>query len=241
MGKKQTLRPNILILDIETAPATAYVWRLYDENISLEQLITPGRMICWGAKWLGNCAFFCADERGGRKAMLQPLRDLILLADAVVTYNGDKFDLPKINGALIEEQLPALPPVTSIDVLKAVKKFGLQSNKLAFAGPHFKAGHKVNTGGFKLWREVLEGSAGAWDRMRAYNKQDVILLQRLYKIVRPYIKNHPYLGTIGANSCQACGSKKVHSKGERRTAKFYIQRLHCQTCGAWRDGKKRKV
>ena len=33
---------RILVIDIEWAPALAYVWRFYDENINPEQLIDHG-------------------------------------------------------------------------------------------------------------------------------------------------------------------------------------------------------
>ena len=31
--------PKILLLDVETAPASVYVWGLYEQNINIEQLI----------------------------------------------------------------------------------------------------------------------------------------------------------------------------------------------------------
>jgi hypothetical protein len=72
----QVTAPKILLLDIETAPATAYVWKLFDENVGLDQLITPGRIICWAAKWYKGKMHF-ADERGNRNAMLKALHALM--------------------------------------------------------------------------------------------------------------------------------------------------------------------
>ena len=44
--------PKILILDIETSPLKAYVWKRWKENISLDQTISEWFMLCWSAKWL---------------------------------------------------------------------------------------------------------------------------------------------------------------------------------------------
>lgn len=242
--------PRVLVLDIETAPATAYVWRLFDENISLDQLIAPSRIICWGAKWIGHKEFIYADERQGRGWMLGKIHTMLSDADAVVTYNGDRFDLPKLYGEFIAAGLPPLPQCTSIDVIKTVRKMGVQSNKLAFIGPHLKIGKKMQAGGFLLWRAVLEGSKVAWNKMRRYNRQDVLLLERLYKTLRPHMRNHPYMGAGGAGKatstkarteCPGCQSFRSQRRGTRRTKAYLIERIQCLGCGGWYDGSRTRM
>lgn len=230
------MAPKILLLDIETAPATAYVWKLFDENIGLEQLISPSRMLCWGAKWYRG-EYFSADERTDRLGMLKALHDLLGAADAVVTYNGDRFDLPKINGEFVANGIHPVAPIPSIDLYRTVKQLGYQSNKLMFIGEHLGIGKKVDTGGFKLWAQVLAGDERSWAKMLRYNKQDVVLLEKLYTKLRPYIKTHPKLH-VGRERCPACGSASVQRRGVRRTKAFLIERLNCQGCGTWFDGSK---
>lgn len=227
------------MLDIETAPATAYVWRLFDENIGIDQLIAPSRMLCWAAKWYRG-GWRSADERGDRRAMLEILHELLSEADAVVTYNGDRFDLPKINGEFVAAGLDPVPPIPSIDLYRTAKQLGYQSNKLLFVSKHLGIGEKVDTGGFKLWADVMAGDQRAWTKMLRYNKQDVALLERLYTKLRPYIKTHPMLHTR-RECCPACGSAKVQRRGNRRTRAFAIERLNCQGCGSWFDGRRHKA
>jgi uncharacterized protein YprB with RNaseH-like and TPR domain len=233
------VNPKILHIDIETAPASAYVWKMFDETVGLEQLITPGRMICWAAKWHRG-AMFAADERKGLKQMLQPLHQLLTEADAVVTFNGDKFDLPKVNGEFLAAGMSPVPPTPSIDLRRSTRRLGYISGKLQFLSGHLGLGQKIDTGGFKLWRDVMAGDQKAWARMVRYNKHDVVLLERLYKRILPYIKNHPVL-YMGHGSCKTCGSKKLHRRGERTTKAFAIERLHCTGCNSWSDGARRKV
>lgn len=233
---------KILILDIETRPAQAYVWRAYGEqNIGVEQIIDAGGIICVGAKWFGEReTVLYSDWEHGHVKMLQAIHAMMEEADAVVTYNGDKFDLPKLQGEFLLHGLKPTGPLTSIDVVKSVRKFGFFVNRLAFIGPFLGVGAKIKHEGFDLWVKVMEGDEKAQRKMAKYCKQDVKLLEKLYLKVRPFIKNHPHLGK-NAHECGACHSNHVQSRGCRRTKYFRIQRLQCQSCGQWQDGSRQKI
>lgn len=233
---------KILILDIETRPAQAYVWRAYGEqNIGVEQIIDAGGIICVGAKWLGSKETFLFSEwEHGKLEMLGHVYDMLSEADAVITYNGDKFDLPKLKGEFLLAGFDMPPPVTSIDVVKAVRKLGFFVNRLAFIGPFLGVGAKVKHEGFDLWVKVMDGNQAAQNKMARYCKQDVKLLEKLYKKILPFINNHPHLGNE-KRECGACGSNHVQNRGFRRTKYFKIQRVQCQDCGSWQEGKREKV
>lgn len=232
---------KILILDIETKPAQAYIWRAYGEqNIGVEQIIDPGSIICVGLKWLGEKeVYLYSDWDHGHELMLTHVHQAMMEADAVLTYNGDKFDLPKLQGEFLLNGFDPLPPMTSIDAVKTVRKFGFFVNRLAFIGPFLGVGAKIKHEGFELWVKVMSGDVAAQNKMAKYCKQDVVLLEKLYNKIKPFIKNHPFLGDRGA--CGACDGKILHKRGYRRTKAFKIERLQCQECGAWQDGKREKV
>lgn len=232
---------KILSLDIETKPAVVYTFQAYDVNISPDQVIDPGGVLCFAAKWVGKREMFFASEwTHSRVEMLELLRDLLADADAVISYNGNRFDLPKIQGEFALAGLAPPAPVTSIDVLKAVKKLGFMINKLAFIGPLLGLGRKLKHEGFGLWRSVVEGDPKAQERMMRYNKQDVLLLEKLYTRIKPYIADHPHLGDE-KGLCGSCGSDHQQKRGFRRTKFFKTERLQCQSCGAWSTGKRLKV
>lgn len=234
---------KILVLDIETKPASAFVWRAYGEqNIGVEQIIDVGGVICVGAKWLGEKeTFLYSDWEHGHLEMLIEVHAMMSYADAVVTYNGDRFDLNKLQGEFLLNGLGPTPPVTSIDVIKSVRRLGYFMNKLAFIGPLLLGDDKLKHEGFSLWTKVMAGDKKAEKKMAKYCIQDVKLLEKLYLKVRPFVRNHPHMGRTGANQCGACGSHDVQSRGTRRTRAYKIQRLHCQDCGAWGDGKRTKI
>lgn len=231
---------KILILDIETAPIKAYVWRLWDQNVGLNQIIDNGGIICVGAKWYGDKeCFLYSDWEHGHVEMLKQVWLLMNEADAIVTYNGNKFDLPKLRGEFLVEGFGSPPPLTSIDIYKVVKGLGFISSKLAFVGPLLQVGAKMKHQGFELWSKVVDGDKPSQNKMGRYCIQDVRLLEKVYHKIKPYIKDHPFLGSRSA--CGACDGKVLHSRGYRRTKTFKIQRLQCQSCGSWSDGKRIKV
>lgn len=236
-----TKMPKLLVLDIETRPATAYVWRTFKENIGYEQVLEPGGMICFAAKWIGDPeVHFYSEWTHGRAEMVRAAHALLSEADAVITYNGDKFDLPKLHGEFLLDGLAPPPPLTSIDVVKHIRKLGFLMNRLAFVGPLLRVGEKVKHEGFELWAKVIAGDEKARGRMQKYNIQDVVLLEKLYQKIRPYIKNHPHLGDE-KHECGACGSNRLQSRGYYRTKMFRVQRLQCTKCGSWSTGKREKV
>lgn len=232
---------KVLVLDIEWRPALAYVWRMWDENIAPDQLIDHGGMLCFCAHWEGSDEFlFFSEWEDGREGMAKAAKALLEKADAVITYNGDRYDLPKIYGEILLAGLAPPPPVTSIDLIKTVKKMGFNMNRLAYIGPLLRVGAKEKHQGFNLWKDVMAGKESARHKMRTYCIKDVKITSRLYKKLRPFIRNHPHLGST-PHECGACGSNHVQSRGHRRTKYFKVQRLHCQNCGAWHDGKREKV
>ena len=232
---------KVLFIDIEWKPAVAYVWKMFDENISPDQLIDDGGLLCFCAHWDGDKEYlFFSEWEHGHDGMAKAALELLSKADAVVTYNGDKYDLPKLRGALVLAGLSPPPPPTSIDLIKTVRRFGFVMNRLAYIGPLLGVGSKKKHEGFNLWRSVLGGKVAAQKRMMNYCIQDVKLLVKLYDRIIPFIDNHPHLGD-NKGACGACGSSHVQLRGFRRTKFFKVQRLQCQDCGAWSTGTRHKV
>ena len=237
--------PKLLLLDIETAPNIAYVWGLHDQNVGLSQLIRPGRILCWAAKWYKDkeMQFDAEWNHRTRDAFIEPLFKMVSEADGIITYNGARFDLPKIRGECLALGFPPIPPSSSIDLYTTCRRLGYPSGKLDFVARHLGLGKKLQHAGFDVWVGAMEGIESDQQVMERYNKQDVRLLERLYKVLSPHIKNHPYLGDEKPKNpeCPACAGTKVQKRGSRRTRTQLVQRLNCQGCGHWFDGKSTKV
>lgn len=233
---------NVLILDIEWRPTKAYVWGPFKQYISDGQVLEDGGLLCVGAKWLGQKKVHVFSEwEHGHVGMLEAIHEMMSTADCIIGFNSDKFDIPKLLGEFVLHDLPPAPPVTSIDLYKAVKKFGYFRSSLGFVAPFLSIGSKLEHEGMALWIKVINGEEDAQRRMARYCGQDVRLTERLYLKIRPYIRNHPHLGKTGHAQCPSCGGSHSHSRGTVRTRVFKKQRLQCQDCGHWYLGKQTKI
>lgn len=234
---------KILLLDIETAPHQVYVWGMWDQNVQLDRLIQHGRTLCWAAKWYGEDEAIDWDwELDGSKRMIRRIHKLMSQADIIVTYNGLKFDIPTLNNEFIKVGLPPIRPNKHIDLLRTAKaQFRLASNKLSYVAEYLKLGKKISHKGFSLWTGCLAGDRNDWDKMVEYNIGDVDLLEKVYTKLRPWVKNHPDVRPDERTEhCDHCGSDKVQKRGSRMTKDYAIQRLHCQECGGWSDGARKR-
>lgn len=233
---------KILLLDIETSPNTAHVWGLWQQNVGLSQLLESSYTLCWSAKWLGEKGtIFSSLEREDGISMMEKLWELLNEADAVVHYNGSKFDIPTINKEFLQLGLSPPSPYKQIDLLRVCKKqFKFPSNKLEYVAQKLGLGGKVRHKGHELWIKCMNNDLVAWRKMERYNKQDVRLLEKLYKRLLPWIDSHPNhaLYTDLTNPvCPNCGSHRLQKRGIAYTRVGQYQRFYCLSCGRWPRGR----
>ncbi|RMG22179.1 MAG: hypothetical protein D6732_26080 [Methanobacteriota archaeon] len=227
---------KILLLDLELAPNLATVWSIWKVNIATNQLLETSRVLCWAAKWhKHDDIMFDSEHTSDYKDMIRRLHGIMSEADAIVTYNGDGFDLKVANREFLKLGLHPPSPAKSIDLLKTMKKkFFFVSNKLDHVSDELDLGRKVQHEGHELWLKCMNGNDEAWQKMEEYNKHDVILLERLYDRIRGWVLNHPSLARhSGENCCVKCGSMRLQRRGRQTTKVSVFQRWQCQDCGAW--------
>ena len=243
-------KPNVLILDIETAPTRAAVWRMFKENIGLDQIEKDWYILSWSAKWEGVDKVYYKDKKktwrdDNDKDILIPLRELLDKADIVVAHNGRKFDCPKINARLIINNLDPVSPYRIVDTLDICKKnFAFTSNKLAYVSKALGVEEKLDHNqfpGYKLWEQCLIGNMKAWAEMKVYNIQDTETLEQVYHKLRPWHGIHPNAGVysnLTGPVCSKCGSHNIAPRGYSYTQVAQYQRYRCNDCGGWSRGRK---
>jgi DNA polymerase elongation subunit (family B)/rubredoxin len=232
---------RILLLDIETAPNLAYVWGLWQQNIAINQIENSGYTLCWAAKWLDEPeVFFDSVHKSKPKRMLERIHKLISEADAVITYNGIKFDMPTLNKEFLLHGMHPPAPYKNIDLLQTCKRvFRFPSNKLDYVCQALGIGHKVRHEGHELWTLCMAGDKDAWGRMQAYNETDVTLLETLYTRLRPWIDRHPNMATRNEDlCCPVCSSQNYQKRGQAVTTTQKYNRYQCKECGHWFRGNK---
>jgi len=232
---------KVLLLDIETAPNKAYVWGLFDQNIAHNQLEESSYVLCWSAKWLGEEEIkFASCQRTSEKKMLKGIHKLLDEADVVVHYYGSKFDIPVLNREFVKYGYPPPSPYRQVDLkLACARMFKFESNKLDYVSGALELGAKVKHAGFQLWVDCMEGKPEAWAKMEEYNRYDVVLLEKLYWRLLPWIPGHPNASAYNdAECCPKCGGTAIQKRGTTIALTRRYQRYQCQGCGAWFRGSK---
>lgn len=235
---------NILLWDIETSPNLAHVWGLWNNNVSLNQLMESGDLLCFAAMWhqQPHSMNFWSDWGDGYEGMVHAAWDLLNEADVVVSYNGKHYDTPWIQRCFLEQGLLPPAPFKQVDLCDVVKRqFNFPSNKLAYVSERILGTGKVKHEGHELWVKVLAGDAEARGVMETYNVQDVRLLEPLYDKLLPWIPGHPSYGAFEDTNdmCPSCGSMELVLEGYAYTAVGKFQRWHCGSCGKWSRSSKR--
>jgi hypothetical protein len=231
-----------LVLDIETAPKVAYVWRYFKENISPKQVKEHGHMMSFAAKWLGVPEIIYEEcRKDDDTKLVSMVIQLIDEADIVVVQNGARFDLPEIRGRAVVNGLNPPSPVKIIDTFKVAKKeFNFSSNSLEYLAEvldcKIKKGKHKKFPGFELWLECLRKNEEAWSELKEYNIDDVLVLEEIYLKMRPWITDHPNMHVnehMDRPCCPKCGSENVQLRGYAYTASGKFHKFICNDCGGW--------
>lgn len=250
--------PKVLILDIETSPLLSYTWDIWQQDISLGQIVKEWDILSWSAKWLQNPktketygphnTVMYMDQRNARKIednkkLLKGIWELMDQADIILTQNGKKFDVKKLNAKFILAGMQPPSSFKQIDTLVIAKKFfAFTSNKLEWmtkklCSKNKKLDHKKFPG-FTLWVECIKGNKEAWAEMEAYNKMDIISLEELFWVLQAWDStiNFNLYNDNTINKCK-CGSTTFIKKGFSFSAVGKYQRFRCKGCGAETKGR----
>lgn len=227
-------KPKILIWDIETTPNIGYTWGKYEQNVI--EFIEESKILSISCKLVGDSKVkFFGRNKLSEKNILKKIAKELEESDISVAHNGDQFDVKKLTSRMIALGLPPLKPLVTVDTKKVAKKhFGFNSNSLNDLGKYLGLGVKAETGGFSTWLGCMKGDKKSWAKMEKYNKQDVLLLERLYNKLKPWILRHPNVALLqDVEGCPKCGSQNVIKRGIRGNASSLQQQMVCKDCNGW--------
>ena len=237
---------KILVLDIETIAGIERRWSSYQKYTNPDMIVKDAELFCFAAKWLGSDDVeFHRAGNGFRSGMITHAHALLSEADGVVTFNGDRFDLPHLNLEFLRSGMAPPSPYKSIDLLKTIhRRFKFNNYRLMQVSRTLNIGEKIANEGWPLWEACESGDVDAWRRMREYNEQDVRLTEQLYYELLPWIEQHPsYAIMLREDVCPNCGRDALHAHGEYRTKTGAYDLFQCDRerggCGKWCRSNKR--
>lgn len=241
---------KILFFDIETSIPKVYTYGLYDQNISIANIIEHPRMIAFTAKWYGKKKVHAFSEyHQSRQEMLDALHAMLDEADVVIGWNSKKFDVKWVNSEFAVEGMTPPSPYKQIDLMQESKRnFRFLSNKLDYVSERLLGDNKIDYSMARMWIKVDNPATSdadrkkEWDAMIRYAKKDTILLEPLFEEMLPWIRMpHPARSVNEFDCCIACGSENVIKRGKALTLSGSYDRISCKDCGKWQRGTKRET
>lgn len=235
-------KPKILIFDIETTPLEAFAWGPKWET-NLIEVTEQSRILSYSARWLNGkhitkgWPHYKGYKKGSKddKSIVKDIWNLFDEADIIVTQNGKSFDIKVMNTRFLFHGLTPPSPAKIVDTKTEAKKYlRMPSYGLDDMCDYFGLGRKQEHEGFPLWKKCMAGDNAAWNRMLKYNKNDVLLTEKIYRLLLPFMVNHPNISVFnGQETCPKCGSSKLQSRGYAVTITQRYKRGQCLDCGGW--------
>lgn len=236
--------PKVLFYDIETSQNLVALFSLANNDwVDPANIIQERFIISAAYKWQGESKIHSVSVLDNPKLfkedhtndlhVVKTIHGLLSQADVVVGHNSDKFDNKWVATRAMFHGLDPIPPFISVDTYKVAKaNFYFNSNKLAYLGEFLGLGAKVPTKG-GLWLKVLQGDEEAIRDMVKYNKGAIVLLEKVFNKLTPWMPNHFSRELFGKVGCPRCGSHKVQSRGVHRAITRTYQRYVCNSCRGW--------
>jgi len=227
-----------LFFDIETSPNIGLFWEAgYKKNIDYSNIIQERAIICICYKWEDEKEVYSLqwDAKQNDKRMLEQFIEVANVATEMVGHNGDKFDLAWIRTRCLFHNIQMFPKYTTIDTLKVARqKFRFNSNRLNYIADFLGIGQKIKTE-YSLWKNILlHKDKAAMESMIKYCKKDVVLLEKVFKLLSAHIEPKTHYGVIFGQergSCPECGSDDLrHSQTRYSAAGTPRVQVQCNDC-----------
>jgi DNA polymerase elongation subunit (family B) len=240
--------PKIVLFDIETLPDLRMAMQHFTElsrypGLTLKASINS--IICFGYKVVGEKETHCIsawdypswnkDVNDDARIVEEAYR-ILSDADAVVTHNGKRFDWKFLQTRILKHGMKPLQDTKHIDTCSLAKSnLLLFNNRLNTLAKTFGVQQKLDNGGWDLWVKVLQRDKKAMETMVKYCKQDVNVLNDVFKVLRPFAKNIPNYNLYGSSpkgTCPNCGGTRLEKSGFITTKTQKRQRYKCKDCGS---------
>jgi len=231
-----------LIFDIETSPIIIPTFGLYGEKTgNHKDILQDWFVISVAWKWLGKkrveaVSIIDDEERFSIDNyddfhVVSTFHKVLMEADMIVGHNVQSFDWKKLNSRFIKHGLDPIPKKKIADTYRIAKReFNFTSNRLDYIAEFLGLGGKMVTPK-GMWIEVMRGNKDAVKTMVKYNKQDVVISEKVFLALRPYDTKavNVRAGKLDIG-CPKCGSSNYISNGHRYTVSGKTAKYQCVDC-----------
>lgn len=251
--------PRTIALDVEMSFNVSYHYDQWGTNIPWTHIKQRQFMISAAWQWIGQDDIYSVsvldDPKRFKKDhtddyhVIKTLKEEIKNADAVIAYNGRKFDVKEINTGFVKHDLGPSHDYVILDPIQIARsKFRFKGgNSLANLCDFLEL--DVQKGKVELsdWIGATEGNEASINKIVKYNKNDIPPMVGVWDKIKAYAPakinmNHwaQFDQKTGEpfDICPGCGSPNLERRGFALTRAGKFQRYQCKTCGQWSRGKK---
>lgn len=225
---------KILTIDIERLPGLAYAFDQKTKFIPARNFVQQPETVCFAARWYGQSRMIFESVWKDKQRMIERSWELYDEADAVITFNGRRFDNNHLRGAWLKADMPAPRPWKDIDLFTMAKgKFGFISNGLDHITRELGYTGKTMSYNIATTQAAVNGDKTAQRDLKTYNMGDVELTEWLYDRLASYLPTHPHFGQTDKMSCNSCGSRDLEEQVSNYKAVLLEYKLfRCNVCGS---------
>ena len=207
LDKKEDKKLKYLYWDLETSYMQGYFFDIWNINIAMSQVTKQSHLL--SASWAMNdeepvgVRLTPEDVKTGNDLeVVVKLIEAINSCDVVVTFNGKKFDVKKLNTRALYWGLPPVVIPRHVDLMQDAKRlFKFPSNSMQNISDYLSLDGKISTSSTRLWERCMEYEnydvcQNALEEMLTYNLQDINATRDLHKRFMGWSKNTPNIATI---------------------------------------------
>lgn len=221
-------QPRILLFDIESSALNGNF----------------GVCFCIGYKWFDDDKVHIITIRNEKtfktnpiydKGVIEKFRPVLAQADLMVYHYGQRFDFPFLQTRCFEHKLQPLPEPAQLDTWRIAKdRMKFSSNRLETISRAAETKERKTPLDQKIWRDAAWGHIPSLKDIEHHCRQDILVLEEVYRRLRPFARNHPRLSLLNnERNCPSCGSGKIVKKGLRANTGGIQQQWQCCMCGRW--------
>lgn len=172
-------------------------------------------------------------DRTDDRPLLKAFEKVYEQAEAILHYNGIRYDEPYVNTRRLIHGMDPLPRKPRIDLLYTAKStFRVRSKRLDNVAKILGTSHQKSPVTGRHWVRAMAGYRNSLAYVVRHCRADVLVLEEVYLRLRGRVYNHPRV-TNDLAACRFCGGRVI-SRGYALTSlKNRPRRVQCVECRAW--------
>lgn len=172
-------------------------------------------------------------DRTDDRPILKAFEPVYKSADAILHFNGIRYDEPFVNTRRLVHGMDPLPRKPRIDLLYTAKStLRIRSKSLDRVAKLLQTKNQKSPVTGRHWVRAMSGYKESLQYISRHCRADVLVLEEVYLRLRGRVYNHPRVSTDIA-ACRFCGGRVIRRGYALTALKNRPVRVQCVSCRSW--------